>query len=487
MLKRREFLLRSAGLLGLATIAGCGSSPFDLPSGPVRLPFETLARALQGELLLPGMPNFDSVSAPWNLRYASQKPAAVARCISAQDIQAAIQWAIFNRVPLVCRSGGHSYSGFSLTPGLMIDVSQMNQLSLDPVTGLATLGAGARNRDVYAALRAPSVSITHGRCRGVGVAGLVLGGGIGFNMRLHGLTCDQLVETEIATAQGQLLTCNANHNAELFWACRGAGGGNFGIHTSFTFQTFPVSNVTVFSFHWDTQQRAVFETLLATLGATPDRLGAKAEVLARAGQPLEVQLLGQLHGLPAELNTLLAPVMAVAAPSFTDVRELPYWDAQEFLSEDGLPGYSKERSRYLFNPLSGTALDTIFANLNAWPGTTQSANWKAFLMGGAVSTLASDATAYAHRAARLVSSCEVEWGDADSTTTVAANLAWVNQFHQAMEPFTSGQCYQNFIDDDQADYLRAYYANNLERLVAVKARYDPNNVFHYPQSIPTRL
>ena len=193
--------------MGLTLVPGCGSrSTTNTLPGAATSSLQTLARSLQGTLLLPGSPGFDSASAPWNLRYAGQKPAAVARCLNAVDVQTCIQWSVINQVPLVARSGGHSYAGYSLTPGLMIDVSPINQIQFDGASGLAVVGGGARNSDVYSVLRPPSVAITHGRCKAVGVAGLVLGGGIGFNMRAQGLTCDQLVETEIVTAAGEILT-----------------------------------------------------------------------------------------------------------------------------------------------------------------------------------------------------------------------------------------------------------------------------------------
>lgn len=446
-----------------------------------------LARSLQGPLLLPGAPDFNRVVAPWNLRFTSQKPAAVARCQSVSDVQACLAFAQSQGLPLVARSGGHSYAGFSLTPGLMIDVSPMNQISLDPATGLARVGGGARNGDVYTALRAPSVAVTHGRCKAVGVGGLVLGGGIGFNMRQHGLTCDGLVETEMVSADGRLLTCNATQNSDLFWACRGAGGGNFGIHTSFTFQTYTVTQLTVYLLTWNSSHRPVLGALSQLLPGTPRELGCKVSLVASPNGTLEVQLLGQLLGTPAQLDSLLAPVVNAFPPATSQVEMRPYWDGQDFLSEEGDPQFSHERSHYAFGPLSDGALDTVMDFMLRWPGTTGSVDWKYFLMGGAVADVAPDATAYVHRPATLISSIELVWTELDSLRVIATNQAWLADFHAAMRALTSDSSYQNFIDEDQADPLRAYYGANLERLVRVKGQIDPGNVFHYPQSIPVSL
>jgi FAD/FMN-containing dehydrogenase len=488
-MQRRDFLKRSgATMLGLWLGSGCGSETAVVPNLPgSSLPWEALSRLLQGPLLLPGAPDFNRVVAPWNLRYAAQKPAGVARCQSVADVQACLAWAQSNGVPLVARSGGHSYAGYSLTPGLMIDVSPMNQVGPVAPDGRARLGGGSRNANVYAALREPSVAVTHGRCKQVGVGGLVLGGGIGFNMRLHGLTCDGLVETEMVTADGRVLTCNAQQNSDLFWACRGAGGGNFGIHTSFTFQTFPVTQLTIFHLKWRSRHRQVLGALNEVMPTTPRELGCKVSLAAAPDGSLEVRLLGQLLGTPAQLDTLLAPVLTTATPDSSQIEVRPYWDAQEFLSDEGAPGFSHERSHYVFGELSEAALDTVVDFMLRWPGTSVSADWKFFLMGGAVSEVASGATAYVHRQATMVSSAELEWSAQDSAKTIAENQAWLNDFHSAMRSLTSGSSYQNFIDADEPDYLRSYYGANLERLVSVKAQVDPKNVFHYPQSIPVRL
>lgn len=489
-LSRREFLRTGSRLalaLGLGQsllTAGCSGGGVGAPGADSGLPWDLLARNLQGALLRPGQAGYADLATPWNLRYAGTLPGGVAQCQSAQDVRTALQWARDHGVPFLTRSGGHSYAGFSATPGLQINTRAMNQVSYDPSTGLATVGGGATNGDVYTALTPPAVALVHGRCRPVGVAGLCLGGGIGFDMRAHGLTCDGLVETQVVTASGDLLTVNAEREPDLFWACRGAGGGNFGVHTSFTFETYPVGNLTVYQITWTTSLRQVLAALLDVLYVAPDTLGCKVTVLATPGPVFSVQLLGQLFGPATELDTLLAPVYAVQPPSEIIVQETDYWTGQDFLTEGGDPTYMQERSRYVFSRLSPAALDQIFASLEDWPGTTGEANWKLFLMGGAVDQVAPDATAYVHRGALMITSIELDWGPGDSPETVDENLAWQTAFHLAMAPYESGQCYQNFIDPSESDFLQAYYGANLPRLMEVKRRYDPFNFFHYDQGVP---
>ena len=198
MVNRRAFL---AG----ATSVALASSALSL-LGPGRpIPWADLRRQLAGTLLQPGDPSFAAVAAPNNLRYGATLPQAIAMCKNARDVRTSIQFAREFSVPLVARSGGHSYAGYSTTPGLMINMRLMNAMAFDHDTGIATVGGGARNADVIGALRNGSFAITHGRCPSVGTAGFVLGGGIGFNMRAHGLGCDQLISTEIVTADGAVV------------------------------------------------------------------------------------------------------------------------------------------------------------------------------------------------------------------------------------------------------------------------------------------
>lgn len=483
---RRQFLRTGTaaalglGLPSLGWLGGCASVP-----DARALPWSELARSLQGPLLLPGSPEFAARAQPWALLYAATLPQGIAQCASEPDVAACLRWAQANRVPLVARSGGHSYAGYSTTTGLMIDVSAMNRVDVDGATGIATLDGGARNKHVYAACRPYSRAVTHGRCRDVGVAGLVLGGGIGFNMRAHGLTCDGLAATRIVLADGRALNCSEAENDDLFWAIRGAGGGNFGIHTSFTFKTYPVGMFTVFEMSWTDRIAEVFAALQTMALAAPNALGMKLSVKAEAGAlGLKLSILGQLAGPQAELQALMAPVLSAYRPDKSVVEERPYWDAQEFLSEDGTPEYSHERSRFARGALSGQAIDTILANLRAWPGTTVAATWKFFLMGGRIDAVSPTATAFLHRGASMITSAELEWTPADSPEVLAKNQQWLSRFHDRMEPYTSSYCYQNFIDPSQRDYLHAYYGENLPRLQAVKRKYDPGDLFRYPQSIP---
>lgn len=445
---------------------------------------------LTGRLILPGEDGFLALARPNNLRYAFRQPKGIVLCANSADVRASILWAREHGVPLVARSGGHSYAGYSTTTGLMIDVQRMNSFAFDPSTGVATFGGGVRNNDVYAHCRKLGVAITHGRCAQVGIAGLALGGGVGFNMRTHGLLCDQLVESEVATADGTLRSVSSSKNADLFWACRGGGGGNFGINTSLSFQTFEVGRVTAYELWWDADLERVFERLMAALESAPATLGCKVSIVAtpRAGggvPKMQVQLLGQLAGSTAQLLEILHPVYALHSPSKTTLlKELPYWEAQDELSELGSPSYFQERSRFFNERFSHAAIDMIFTWLKRWPASTESATFKAFETGQRINAVSREATAFVHRDSLWLCTVDLIWGRQIARDVLQRNLEWQGDFYDAIVPFAKGGAYQNFIDPSLKNWETAYYRANLPRLETVKRRVDPAHVFAFPEAIP---
>ncbi|RYG36556.1 FAD-binding oxidoreductase [bacterium] len=490
-LSRRQFLgttarwmLATGVVAQLPWLSGCGGGGGEARALPTSA-WDDLARGFSGTVLRPGAAGFDLAAQPNNLRYNDRRPLGIARCLTVEDVQKSILWSRQNGLPLVARSGGHSYAGFSTTEGLMIDVSQMNGVGFNEA-GQAVTGGGARNRDVFDALANTGMAVTHGRCYGVGVAGLVLGGGIGFDMRKHGLTCDHLVETTMVTASGEILKLSETENKELFWACRGAGGGNYGIHTSFTFEPYAVSTAVAFNLTWETRLEEVLAALLPALEAAPDEFGAKLSVIpARPGtsDKIRINLLGQHFGTVTEFRDILASVYAIAAPS-EEVDDLPYWPAQKKLTEEGGPEYYHERSRFVEQSFSEAALDTIWAGVRNWPGTSEGASFKVFQSGGAVNRRSPNDMAFVHRSALYVMSVAVLWSEHDSVDLLRQNLNWQDEFYDAMRPFTGPGAYQNFIDPSLDDWQQAYYGENFSRLVAAKRAVDPDNVFHYAQSIP---
>jgi FAD/FMN-containing dehydrogenase len=491
-ISRRGFISK-----GIQSMAGLALAPSfasivescisDNPVGPSGNWVE-LAKAMTGKLVMADDLDFSKVNVQWALAYLSETPEAIALCKSEEDVIACVKWASDHKVPIAARSGGHSYAGYSRSNGLIIDLSQMDMVNYDPNTNYATMEGGAHNLEVYVAGREASVSLCHGRCKGVGVAGLVLGGGIGFNMRNVGLTCDKLVSTRIVIANGEVITASETENPEVFWAIRGAGGGNFGIHTQFVMEMFPVTTVSWFNIKWKENLERVFDVFQELALQAPPEFGVKFSVVAHRGKEdhdkeLHIEILGQLVGSEEQLRALLAPVYAVAKPSMETIQELPYWDAQEMLSEDGSPELAHERSRFCFGKVSPEGREAIFRNLKQWPGTSLDANWKYFLMGGRILDLPQEATSFPFREATMITSIDLEWLS-NNNDVLEENFEWLDAFHQEMAQYTSPHCYINFIDNREENYLNAYYGQNLERLQAVKRQLDPGNMFSNPKGIP---
>jgi FAD binding domain/Berberine and berberine like len=458
-------------------------------------PWKILARSISGPVLRPGDRGFYALALPYNLRAASVIPAGIARCRSARDVATSIKWARKYHFPLVARSGGHSAADFSVTRGLMIDTKLMNQTEFDSKTGIATIGGGTLNAGVYEALQQNDATITHGRCPTVGAAGFLLGGGIGFNIRRLGIGSDSLVASQIVTADGEILNLSERENADLFWACRGGGGGNFGINTSFSVQTSRAPRyVTASRLIWTSKTKRVFTALLGALEESPRTLGSWTTLSAvtpkslAEGEDVSVYFEGQLLGTPAQLKRIVRPALAVAQPSDeSKIEELGYWDAQEtFFVDVQAPSEFQNRAFYFRGPISHEAIDTIFYWMRRWPGTSKYCNLSFLQTGDKANSVPPHATAFVHRDNDWYMLWYLKWSREDSRARVRANLAWLSAFYDAMRPFTIPQAYQNFMDPSLTDYLQQYYASNAPRLVRIKTAVDPKEVFRFPQGIPAR-
>ena len=490
---RRRFLATSALAVGVGVV-GLGRTPAlgrDLAFVVPESAWRELAQRLSGPLLRPGDAGFAAIAKPNNLIFGAVIPDGIARCQSAGDVAQSILWSREHRVPVIARGGGHSYAGYSTTRGLLLDLSPLGQIAFDPATGIATVGGGARNGALYRELRRFGVAVTHGRCPGVGVGGFFLGGGIGFNMRARGIASDQLVDSELVTADGDVVTLDAGHNADLFWACRGGAGGNFGVNTTFRVQTFPVSDLTVFKITWSPGGERLYAALLQALDSAPAGLGSRVQITARtpqevaAGRDVDVSVLGQFLGTPADLAAILAPVYDVARPDAETIQVMDYWDAQiNFLATAGGAGYYRERSRFFESTRGGSAIATAFHWARRWPGTSEGAFLVLFQTGAGVNLPAPDATAFVHRTSSWLMTIALDWSEADTPGVVRRNIAWQSMFFDAMLPFALPESYQNFPDPVLADWLEAYYGSNLPRLERIKAQVDPTGVFRYPQGIP---
>ena len=501
-LTRRD-LLRSggAGALGL-WLPFAADTRADSSTVAGGRALRELRRRLRGALLLPGERGYDSASAPANARFDRIRPLAVARCVDERDVITCVEWSRAYDVQPVARGGGHSYAGFSTTRGLLIDLSPIHQVDLDRRTGIAVMGGAARNQNVFDATVNGDFVLPGGTCLAVGVGGLVLGGGIGYNTHWGGLTCDHLVGSRIVTADGRALAIDAKHHRDLFWACRGGAGGSFGINTQFTFRLpkVPRDEVAFYRFDWRGADAAAavlsaFDKLLAT---DPAELNAVASAQASPVGPggpreaVDVFSRGQYIGPLSELRELVQPLIdSAGTPAKTVLQTMSYWDMQRmFASREGERHSFGDVSRYSTKPLPDAIAGKIADLLAECPTRTAAENgsmWSLGWVGGpVVGAVGRRKTAYVHRDVLTLLRATPVW-KIDSPKSVRDGLiAWTNQMISLIAPYTPAESYQNFPNRGIKRFKRAYYAENYPRLVKVKTKYDPDNVFHNPQSIPPR-
>ncbi|MGK4000996.1 FAD-binding oxidoreductase [Sorangium sp. So ce1036] len=445
---------------------------------------------LTGRVVLPGDPGYDDAREVHNARI-SRNPGAIVFCQDAGDAANAVRWAAARGVEIRARSGRHCYEGFSVVDaGLVIDVSDLRGVRVDRERGVAVVGAGADLLTVYDALGQVGVTIPGGTCPTVGIAGLTLGGGFGLLSRALGLTCDSLLAVEMVTADGDVIRADEGEHQDLLWACRGGGGGNFGVVTSFTFKTHPVSEVSIFRIAWPwAELPGVMEAWQAFAPCADDRLTCLLQLRARSSG--EIACIGQLLGAGQELYRLIQPLLAArAAPSSVSIDTVPYLGA---VGQMGGLGRDPDRwtvhahqaqeryknsSAYAHDRFGGDAIATLSAALSGAPSSRCLVQLDAY--GGAIGRIAPDATAFPHRRALWSLQYQAYW---TAPAEEAENVAWVERLRRAMLPHVRG-AYVNYMDAEIEDWPEAYYGANLPRLAAIKARYDPRDLFHFPRSIP---
>jgi FAD/FMN-containing dehydrogenase len=426
---------------------------------------------LDGDLLTPGSPGYDAARVPAIPRFRDVRPLAVVRCASPRDVARTLRHARATGTHVVPRGGGHCFAGRSTTEGLLLDLGRLDTVEVDG-DGRATIGAGARLAQVYDALHARGRTIPAGCGPSVGIAGLTLGGGIGLLGRRYGLTCDVLVGAQVVLADGRCLDCAANREPELFWALRGAGGGQFGVVTSLVFDTVPEPCATRFDLHWPAAAAAaVVAAWQGWAPDAPDDITANLTVVAEPGRPLRVVVFGAALRDPEATSALLDELTAgVGARPHSRLRGgLPVRDLKRSFAdadEGAATPVTTSRSEFFDRPLPDPAVTAL---LDGLAGARQELNFTA--MGGAYDRVAPDATAFAHRGRRfLLEHVGEDAGRVDRSWAIAHDHG-------------SGRVYPNFPDPRLAVSAEAYHGDNLARLVAAKQRYDPDGLFSFPQAL----
>ncbi|WP_049631251.1 FAD-binding oxidoreductase [Cellvibrio sp. pealriver] len=499
---RRQFLVVSLASAALTACGGGGGSDSSGGSSSSASDiWSDLDNQLAGTVLRPGNSQYDNFRPVFNTRFDSIKPAAVVRCSNAQDVQKALAFAQTNKLPLVPRCGGHGYAGYSTSEGgIVLELGQMNAISVGE--GTAVVGAGAKLVDVYDQLTAKGVAIPAGSCLSVGIAGLTQGGGIGIVDRAYGLTCDNLLSADVILADGRMVTCDANNHADLFWALRGGGGGNFGVVTSFTFKTHTTSDITTLEAYFDfndfvavmTAWQAWPETLPNHIWAQVipgwDSRSAAPSVYVRAfciGSQAEMDIYWQQFLLAAKVTPLFK------TQSTNSYRDTMLGGCAVNPSACYVAGYDPAgraqrnafaaSSDFFHEPIDEAGLLVM---KQAIADSFAQGNYGMMimdLMRGAIDDIAADETAFIHRGALFSIEYYTYFAAGTSNATVDKAQTWVNNFRQIMKPWSSGGAYVNYIDPLISDWSQAYYGANYPRLQQVKATYDPTGFFRIPQGV----
>ncbi|QDY84828.1 FAD-binding oxidoreductase [Paenibacillus polymyxa] len=441
---------------------------------------------LTGRIVLPGNPSYNTARMEFNRRF-SKFPRVIVFCQRTQDVINAVKWARERGIRLRVRSGRHSYEGLStVNGGIIIDVSEINKITVDRKNGVAIVQTGNPLARVYKKLWDKRVAIPAGTAPDVGVAGLTLGGGIGLLSRKYGLTCDNLKQVKMVVASGRYgaktIVANSKKHSDLLWASRGGGGGNFGVATEYTFRVRPISSVSIYSITWKwSDLEKVLPAWQRWAPSVTNRLTSTIEIAAK--QVGTIVSTGQLLGGAEELRRLIRPLLRAGTPVKVMVKTVPFIEATHFFAESDLnlePKF-KITGAYGFQPLPPEGVRIIRDFLAKAPNKHSSV-WSQSLggAGSTVSRVSPTATAYPHRKAETIYELSARWRNNGEQER---NIQWVERFRRALRPFVKGD-YVNFPDLQIKNWPKAYYGENFGRLKQVKRKYDPHNVFRFAQSIP---
>jgi FAD/FMN-containing dehydrogenase len=428
------------------------------------------------------------------------RPVAVAECADEADVVTCVNWVRRNGVMPVARGGGHSYAGYSTTTGLMISMKAINDVKVDKQNATVSCGGAALNKNFYDVAVNGPLFLPGGTCFGVGVGGLALGGGIGYQTHWAGLTCDHMLSSRIVTASGDVLQLSPTENADLFWACRGGAGGSFGINTAFEFSLVEKpETVSWYRFDWRGAEAAeavlyTFNNLIAKAPAALNAVAAATAVKEEGADgprdAIEVFSRGQYIGPLDELKDLVQPLIdAAGTPLKSELRPIGFWEVVKIISTIEPPSHGfGDISRYAVDPLPQSAVTELVDLVSLSPSRDNDNNgsiWSLGWVGGSVvDKYARTDMAYVHRGVSTLMRPTTVWDD-DADPSVGRDLNdWTNAVIDVLNPYTPNESYQNFPNRMISDWQQAYYAENFPRLVQVKTKYDPGNLFQNAQSIP---
>jgi len=448
-----------------------------------------LDQSLRGTVVLPDNPEYDEARAIWNGSH-DRRPVLIVRCAGVADVMRAVDFARSEDLEVAVRGGGHSLPGFSsVDGGVVIDLSGMTAVQVDPVSRTAVAEGGATWADFDHETQAFGLAVTGGLVSTTGIAGFTLGGGIGWLMRKYGLACDNLIAADVVTADGQLVRASEDENPELLWGLRG-GGGNFGVVTSLEFRLYPVGpmvlagpiffagdralEVATFYRDWVRDLPDEVTTLLNFTTAPP------APFLPESvhGKPV-VAVIAVHSGEPEAGRALVQPLKDLGDPVADLIGPMPYTMMQGLIDALWAPGAQNYfRSAYV-DELNDAAVAALVEKHGSKPSPNSEIHIQHF--GGAVARVGGDVSPFGQRSAQFVLNVIARQPEADGFDR---NVAWARGTTDALAPVSRDGAYVNFMGDAGDDRLRASYGDAAyERLVALKRRYDPGNLFRLNQNI----
>jgi FAD/FMN-containing dehydrogenase len=442
-----------------------------------------------GELIGPDQPNYDDARKVWN-GLIDRRPWAIARCSNAADVAAAVRFARQKHLAVAVRGGGHNVAGTAVCDGgLVIDLSPMKRISIDPLKRTGTAEAGLLWGEFDRVCQRYGLATTAGIVTHTGIAGLTVGGGIGHLMRQHGLTCDNVRSMEIVTADGEVMQASPSAEPDLFWAVRG-GGGNFGIVTSFEYGLHNVgpkvlAGVVMYKVDRALELLRIYRDFIAE---APREFGSVVSLRTAPtlpwvpeelrGKPV-VALAVCYTGLLKDGERLLQPIRRFGPPAADLIQVQPYLDHQALFDATVPHGWHYYWKSVSLPPLTDAAIKTMAAM--AWRKRSPRSYMIIFHKGGAVRDLSDDAMAYSGRDAEHELNINGAWTAEESHHE---DSGWVRESFEQMTPHSTGRVYVNFLGDEGRDRVRAAYGPaKYQRLVQLKRRYDPDNFFRLNQNI----
>ena len=452
---------------------------------------DTLAafrQMLRGDVCLAQDPGYDEARTIWNAMI-NRHPGAVVRCRGAADIIRAVRFAREHGLLLAVRGGGHNIAGNSVCEGgLLIDLSPMRSIRVDPFHHIARVEPGATLGDFDKEAQAFALATPLGINSTTGVAGLTLGGGFGWLSRKFGLAADNLVSADVVTAEGELVQASAAENSDLFWALRG-GGGNFGVVSSFEFGLHPVGPMVLSGLivHPFARAKELLAGYRQVASKAPDEL--TVWVVLRQAPPLPF-LPPEVHGKEilvfavcytggeVEGKRALEPLRGLGEPIADVIGMQPYAGWQTAFDPLLTPGAYNYWKSHNFVELSDGLLDTLASYAARLP----TGECEIFIgqLGGATSRVALDATAYPHRNANFVMNVHTRWRE---TADEQRSIDWARKLFAETAPHATGGVYVNFMPEDEIERVPSAYGANYRRLAALKAKYDPGNLFRLNQNV----